>query len=79
MQVNYPDYFSALGFRKYYDPATNKFLSDEIIDKLKGIQAKWKEKYPMMNFNTSNLKFDNLVNFDQSFTAEMEALNTETK
>ena len=79
MRINYPDFFAALGFRKYYDATTNKFSSQEIIEKLKSIQEKWKEKYPNMNFNTQNLKFDNLVNFDHSFTLEMEGLNTETK
>jgi hypothetical protein len=79
MMVNYPDYFSALGFRTYYDPATNKFSSEEIINQLKSIQDKWKEKYPMLNFKTQNLKFDNLVNFDHSFAVELESLNTETK
>lgn len=79
MRVNYSDFFGELGFRNYYDPATNKFAQQEIIDRINAIQLKWKEKYPMMNFNTNNLKFDNLVNFDFSFTAEMEALNTETK
>lgn len=79
MMVNYPDFFTALGFRSYYNPETNRFDSDDIIEKIKSIQANWKEKYPMMNFNTQNLKFDNLVNFDHSFTTEMESLNTETK
>ena len=79
MMVNYPEFFTALGFRSYYDPATNRFASEDIIEKIKSIQGAWKEKYPMMNFNTGNLKFDNLVNFDHSFTVEMESLNTETK
>lgn len=79
MMVNYPDYFSALGLRKYYDPLTNQFEQERIIEKIKSIQGPWKEKYSFLNFNTQNLRFDNLVNFDHSFAAEMEALNTETK
>lgn len=79
MRVNHPEFFSALGYRKYYDPASNQFEQDRIIEKIKSIQEQWKEKYPLLNFNTANLKFDNLVNFDHSFTVEMEALNTETK
>ncbi len=79
MMVNYPDYFAALGYTRYYDPAKNKFESEEIIEKIKTIQERWKEKYPMMEFKTQNLRFDNLVNFDHSFTTEMEFLNTDPK
>lgn len=79
MMINYPDFFKALGFRTYYDSVNNKFDSEDIIEKIKLIQVRWKDKYPLLNFNTQNLKFDNLVNFDHSFTAEMGTLNTETK
>ncbi|MBC7874075.1 MAG: hypothetical protein H7Y01_08770 [Ferruginibacter sp.] len=79
MMVNYPDYFQALGFKRYYDPVKNQFASQDIIEKVKAIQEKWKEKYPVMDFKTQNLRFDNLVNFDHSFTTEMEVLNTDPK
>ena len=79
MMVNYPDYFAALGYDRYYDPAKNKFESEEIIEKIKTIQGKWKEKYPLLEFKTQNLRFDNLVNFDFTFTNEIEFLNTEPK
>jgi len=32
-----------------------------------------------MSFKTENLRFDNLVNFNYSFTNEMEFLNMEPK
>jgi len=80
MMVNYADYFSALGYRTpYYDPASGRFDSGEIIDKVLSIQQKWKEKYPLMDFKTQNLRFDSLVNFDLTFTNEMEFLNMEPK
>jgi hypothetical protein len=79
MMVNYSDYFAALGYNRYYDAAKNKFESDEIIEKIKTIQERWKEKYPLLEFKTQNLRFDNLVNFDHSFTTEMEFLNTDPK
>ena len=79
MMVNYPDYFAALGYARYYDPVKNKFQSEEIIEKIKSIRERWKEKYPLMEFKTQNLRFDNLVNFDFTFTNEMEFLNTEPK
>ncbi len=77
MMVNYSDYFAALGHKRYYDPAKNQFASEEICEKIKAIQEKWKDKYPLMDFKTQNLRFDNLVNFDYSFTNEMEFLNTD--
>ena len=79
MMVNYSDYFAALGYKRYYDPAQNKFESEDIIERIKAIQESWKDKYPLMDFKTQNLRFDNLVNFCHSFTTEMEFLNTDPK
>jgi hypothetical protein len=80
MMVNYPDFFVALGFKEaYYDPFKNQFKSQEIIERIRAIQEKWKAKYPLLSFNTNNLKFDNLVNFDHSFTMEVGSLNMEAK
>ncbi len=80
MMVNYPEYFVALGYTiAYYDPKNNQFASAGIIDKIKEIQNRWKDKYPLMDFKTANLRFDNLVNFDFTFTNEMEFLNMEPK
>jgi len=79
MMVNYSDYFAALGYPRYYDPGKNKFEQEDIIEKIRSIQQNWKDKYPLLEFKTQNLRFDNLVNFDQTFTTEMEFLNTEPK
>ena len=80
MKVNNPDYFSALGYKKLlYDPKKNEFAANEIIDNIKSIQAAWKEKYPLMDFKTQNLRFDSLTNFDLTFTNEIEFLNMEPK
>ena len=79
MMVNYSDYFSALGYRRYYDPAKNMFSQDDIVEKIKMVQNKWKEKFPLMDFKTQNLRFDNLFLFNYSFTNEMEFLNLEPK
>jgi hypothetical protein len=76
MRVNYGDYFLALGFTEtYHDPSKNSFNSEVIIATIKSIQDNWKNKYPNANFNTQNLRFDNLVNFNQTFTTELEFLN----
>ncbi|MGQ0740257.1 MAG: hypothetical protein ACT4OJ_14490 [Bacteroidota bacterium] len=80
MMVNYPEYFVALGYTiAYYDPKNNQFASEGIIDKIKEIQNRWKDKYPLMDFKTANLRFDNMVNFNFSFTNQMEFLNMEAK
>lgn len=80
MMINYSDYFAALGYVKlYYDPVKNKFDQEKIIDRIKAIQLAWKDKYPLMDFKTQNLRFDNLVNFDLTFTNEMEFLNMEAQ
>jgi hypothetical protein len=39
----------------------------------------WREKFPQINFKTESLKYDSLLNFTQSFTAEIEFVNTEVK
>ena len=80
MRINYGDYFQALGFNTiYYDPANKSFSPEKIIEQIKKIQNKWKNKYPNADFKTQNLKFDNLVNFDFTFTTELELLNMESK
>jgi hypothetical protein len=80
MMVNYPDYFTALGFSTvYYDAGSNQFQQQAITNKIHAIQNSWKEKYPLMDFHTQNLRFDSLVNFNLTFTNEMEFLNMEPK
>jgi hypothetical protein len=80
MQVNYSDYYLALGYKEqYYDAARNSFNATLITEKIRSIQEKWKDKYPYLDYKTANLRFDNLVNFDQTFTTEMEFLNMEPK
>ncbi len=80
MRVNYPDYFSALGFSQvYYNKDINEFNKEAIIARIQTIQDAWKEKYGQLNFNTEKLKFDNMVAFNLSFTTEVEGLNLETK
>jgi hypothetical protein len=80
MMVNYAEFFAALGFtNNYYDVQRNRFDPDVITDRVKEIQAAWRDKYPSMDFKTQNLRFDNLVNFNLTFTNEMEFLNMEAK
>jgi hypothetical protein len=80
MMINYGDYFEALGFKdRLYDPIGQRFAQGMIIERIKQVQEKWKVKFPYMNFRTESLNFANLVNFNLSFTNELELLNMEGK
>lgn len=79
MMVNYSDYFKALGFPSYYNAETKQYESEKITERLKQINEFWKAKYPNMRFKPENLKYDSMMNFNQSFTTEIEFLNLETK
>jgi hypothetical protein len=80
MLINYAEFFSALGFPpRFYDPSKNKFEPTAISAEIARIQDRWREKYPRMDFKVQNLKYDSLVNFDLSFTNELEFLNMEGK
>ena len=80
MMVNYPDFFSELGYsREYYSLEKKEFNQPAIIERIQSIESEWKEKYPNVNFKTDKLKFEDIVSFNQSFTTEIEYLNLETK
>lgn len=78
MQINYGDYFKALGFStEYYDEEKNGFQEEIIRDRIEAIIFYWKQKYPSLNFKKKKLRFDTLLNFNQSFLQETAALNFE--
>jgi len=78
MQVNYGEYFRALGFQTtYYDEERNHFNEEAIDDKIDSIIYYWKPKYAGLVFKTKKLKFDTLVNFNESFLQEVSELNFE--
>lgn len=78
MEVNYPGYFLALGFHgQLYDPASNQFEKEEIEEEIGEIISEWKEKYPNLEWKTQNLRYDSILSFNQSFLAEIQALNFE--
>lgn len=80
MMINYPDYFRDIGFKdEFYNIETKQYNQQAIIDRIKQIEERWKEKYPELNFKTDKLKFENKVAFNQTFTSEVEYLNLETK
>ena len=78
IQINYNTYFKDLGFSTtYYDESRNYFNEEIIDDKIDTIIYYWKAKYPSLVFKTKKLKFDTLVNFNQSFLQEVSELNFE--
>ncbi len=76
MQVNYSDYFTALGFpAQYYNAANKAFDIDEVQDRIEEIVQTWKPKYPNLAFKTQLLKYDSLVDFNRTFTQEITFMN----
>ena len=55
-----------------YNPAA-------ITEKIKQVQDKWKNKFPNLAFKFENLRYDSLLNFNLSFTNELQFLNMENK
>jgi hypothetical protein len=79
MMVNHGDYFRVLGFSaNYYNPETKQFDADRITARIRQIIDTWKLKYPNLKMKLENIKYDNMVSFNVSFTTEIEFLNLET-
>jgi hypothetical protein len=79
MMVNYPDFFAALGFTPMYDKQKSEFDATAIMAAIQRIIETWKDKYPHMEIKMQNLRFDKLVNFNFTFTNELEVLNMDQK
>jgi len=78
MIINHSEYFKELGFSvKYYDSHSGQFDVDEITGRIRQIVDQWKAKYPNLRMKYENIKYDNLVNFNVSFTTEVEHLNVD--
>lgn len=76
MRVNYGDYFTALGFSEtLYDHLPNRFGQEEIEEEIETIVELWKKKYLKLQFNVKNLRYENLVSFNNSFTGEIGNMN----
>jgi hypothetical protein len=80
MQINYPGYFTDLGFSlNFINKEDGTYNQEAITAGITRIQDAWKDKYPEMKFRTDRLKWDNAVMFNQSFTNEIESLNMEAR
>lgn len=72
MNVNYNDYFKALGFQTtYYNESRKEVDKDEVEEEIEDIIGAWKPKYPRLAFNVDALRYDGLLNFNYSFTKEL--------
>ena len=79
MMVNYGEYFRALGFNAdYYNDDTKEFDADKVTARIRQIIETWRPKYPNLKMKLENIKYDSLMNFNVSFTMEIEFLNLET-
>ena len=75
MQVNYADFFRALGFSKIYYTDASEFERESIEERIRYIINQWNTKYPKLEFGIDKLNFENLVDFNHTFTTEITALN----
>jgi Domain of unknown function (DUF1821). len=76
MQVNYCNFFEALGFSvPYYGAANNRFDPGAIRERIEEITGAWIAKYPKLQFRLEQLQFNNLVSFNTSFANEIAELN----
>ena len=79
MQVNYPDYFTALGLEtEYYNIPDNRFKTVEIESCIESIIQRWKNKYTKLSFPSNKLKYDNLMEFNFSYTNILADLDLDT-
>lgn len=76
MHVNYGEYFTALGFSEtLYDPLLNRFNEEEIEERITSIIEKWKKKYFKLQLKVKNLRYTNLISFNNTFLLEISNLN----
>jgi hypothetical protein len=75
MNINYNDYFKALGFgTTYYHSDRKEIDKEEVTEEIEEIVNLWRPKYPRLQFNSEALRFDSLLNFNYSFTKELTNL-----
>ncbi len=80
MRIRYSNFFRELGYtEELYNSGTQMFYKEQIETLIKAIVESWKNKFPQINFKTENLKYDSLLSFTHSFTAEVEFVNTEAR
>lgn len=75
-QILNNDFFKELGINEVlYDIRENKFDEELIKKKIEEIIEKDKNEFPLLQYNTSTLKFDSLLSFLKSYFNEINNLN----
>lgn len=69
------DYFSELGFTKYYESSSNKFSESFIKEDIKNIETPARDLYPKLNVLENKLSFKNLTDFATSYLKQIELLD----
>lgn len=76
MQVNYPDYFRLLGYSdQLYDTAEKRINKVAVENAVRAVIRQGKAKFKQLSFPYSEIKYDNLVNFNYSYTQALANLN----
>ncbi len=78
MQINYSSFFAELGFTETYYNG-NDFDIPAIKGFIRSVINRFKEKYPLLSFDTERLNFASMLDFDLSFLKQIEAFNFENK
>lgn len=78
MQINHASYFEELGIVQHYI-SQGKLKEKSINQSIEFYIQEFKDKYPYLSFNSNNLDFSTLLNFNTSFLTEMQSLNFDNK
>jgi hypothetical protein len=78
MQVNYSDFFLALGYNLPYRNGESLHIQS-IRTRIQEIIQEDKDRYPKLNIQLEKLKFSFLEEFNLSFLREIATLNFDAK
>lgn len=80
MEVNYTDYFLAIGYAyTLYDPSSKKFQIEQLEREMSSIVKRWRGKYPSLTFPREKLDYSDLLHFNISFIAMIAEINFDNK
>ena len=80
MEVNYPDYFLAIGYAyTLYDPAGKRFHIEALEQEMSRIVKRWRGKYPSLTFPREKLDYSDVLQFNISFIGMIAEINFDNK
>lgn len=78
MQVTYYNFFEELGFtEKYYNGS--EFRISDVKARIRSIISRYRDKYPLLTYDTERLNFASLADFNISLMKQVEGFNFESK